>query len=337
MLDDRRMAVLRAIVEDYVSTGEPVGSRGLVERHQLSVSPATIRNDMAVLEEAGLIAQPHTSAGRIPTDAGYRLFVDQLATVKPLSAAERRAIQTLLDGPLDLDQIVSRAVRALAQLTHQVAVIQYPSLRTTRVRHIELIELAPARCLLVMITDAGRVEQRVVELPATLGPQTTAVLRAKLNEATAGPTLEEALVDLDSLWLGFTEDVRPAVQAVVDTLKAIPKSGYQERLVAAGTSNLARSSADFRRFMPVLEAIEEQVVLLKLLTEMSADSGQIAIRIGHETTQAGLEETSLVAAGYGPGRTVATLGVLGPTRMDYPGSIAVVRAIALYLSRILAA
>ncbi|MDR2564757.1 MAG: heat-inducible transcriptional repressor HrcA [Bifidobacteriaceae bacterium] len=337
MLDDRRLAVLRAIIEDYVSTGEPVGSRGLVERHHLSVSPATIRNDMAVLEEAGLITQPHTSAGRVPTDAGYRLFVDQLATVKPLSAAERRAIQTLLDGPLDLDQIVSRAVRALAQLTHQVAVIQYPSLRMTRVRHIELIELAPARCLLVMITDAGRVEQRFIELPGPLGPDAAAMLRAKLNEATAGPSLEEAFEDLDSLWLGFSEDVRPAVQAVVDRLKEIPKAGYQERLVLAGTSNLARSSADFRSFMPVLEAIEEQVVLLKVLTEMSADSGQIAIRIGHETTEAGLEETSLVAAGYGPGRTVANLGVLGPTRMDYPGSIAVVRAIALYLSRILAA
>ncbi|MDR0593142.1 MAG: heat-inducible transcriptional repressor HrcA [Bifidobacteriaceae bacterium] len=337
MLDDRRMAVLRAIVEDYVSTGEPVGSRGLVDRHRLSVSPATIRNDMAVLEEAGLITQPHTSAGRVPTDAGYRLFVDQLATVKPLSLAERRAIQTLLDGPLDLDQIVGRAVRALAQLTHQVAVIQYPSLRMTRVRHVELIELAPARCLLVMITDAGRVEQRFIELPIPLGPEATALLRSRLNAATAGPTLEEAFDDLDDLWIGFAEPVRPAVQAVVKTLKEIPKAGRQERLVAAGTSNLARAASDFRSFMPVLEAIEEQVVLLKLLTEMSADSGQVAIRIGHETTQAGLEETSLVAAGYGPGRAVAHLGVLGPTRMDYPGSIAVVRAIALYLSRILAA
>jgi heat-inducible transcriptional repressor len=336
MLDERRMAVLRAIVEDYVATGEPVGSRGLVERHQLSVSPATIRNDMAVLEESGLIAQPHTSAGRVPTDAGYRLFVDQLATVKPLSSAERRAIQTLLDGPLNLDSIVDRAVRALAQLTRQVAVIQYPSLRTTRVRHIELVELSPARCLLVLITDAGRVEQRIIELPAALGPETTAVLRAKLNEATAGPSLEEAVADLDNLWQGFAPAVRPSVQAVVDALKEIPRSGYQERLVLAGTSNLARASADFPSFMSVLEAIEEQVVLLKLLTDMSADSGKVAVRIGHETTQAGLEGVSLVAAGYGPGPAQAHLGVLGPTRMDYPGSIAVVRAIARYLSRILA-
>ena len=121
--EDRRLAVLRAIVEDYVQTREPVGSKALAERHALGVSPATIRNDMAALEEEGYIAQPHTSAGRVPTDKGYRLFVDKLTTVKPLSAAEKRAIHTLLDGALDLDDVVDRTVRLLAQLTGQVAVV----------------------------------------------------------------------------------------------------------------------------------------------------------------------------------------------------------------------
>jgi heat-inducible transcriptional repressor len=128
VVEDRRLAVLRAIVEDYVASEEPVGSRALVERHNLGVSPATIRNDMAALEEEGYIAQPHTSAGRVPTDKGYRLFVDRLSTVKPLSPAERRAIQTFLDGAVDLDDVVARTVRLLAQITGQVAVVQYPSL-----------------------------------------------------------------------------------------------------------------------------------------------------------------------------------------------------------------
>src|SRR6186997_3575022 len=117
MVEDRKLAVLRAIVEDYVATHEPVGSKSLVERHSLGVSPATIRNDMAALEEEGLITQPHTSAGRIPTDKGYRLFVDRLSQVKPLSGAERRAIETFLAGAVDLDEIVMRTVRLLAQLT----------------------------------------------------------------------------------------------------------------------------------------------------------------------------------------------------------------------------
>ena len=141
MTEDRRLAVLRAIVEDYVQTREPVGSKALVERHSLGVSPATIRNDMAALEEEGYIAQPHTSAGRVPTDKGYRLFVDRLSTVKPLSPAEKRAIQILLDGAVDLDDVVDRTVRLLAQLTRQVAVVQYPSLTRSTVRHVELVPL----------------------------------------------------------------------------------------------------------------------------------------------------------------------------------------------------
>src|ERR1044072_7240244 len=128
MQEERRLAVLRAIVEDFVATEEPVGSKSLVERHSLNVSPATVRNDMAALEEEGYITQPHTSAGRVPTDKGYHLFVDRLSQVKPLSGAERRAIETFLAGAVDLDDVVTRTVRLLAQLTRQVAVVQYPTL-----------------------------------------------------------------------------------------------------------------------------------------------------------------------------------------------------------------
>ena len=192
MLEDRKLEVLRAIVEDYVSTQEPVGSKALVERHNLGVSPATIRNDMAALEEEGYIAQPHTSAGRIPTDKGYRLFVDRLSTVKPLSTAERRAIQTFLDGALDLDDVVARTVRLLAQLTQQVAVVQYPSLSRSTVRHVELVPLTTSRLLLVLITSTGRVEQRVVESGAELSESLLAELRAQLNASTAGVRLPEA-------------------------------------------------------------------------------------------------------------------------------------------------
>ena len=168
MQDERRLAVLRAIVEDYVSTQEPVGSKALVERHGLGVSPATVRNDMAALEEEGLITQPHTSAGRVPTDKGYRLFVDRLTTIKPMSAAEKRAIATILDGAVDLDDVVQRSVRLLAQLTHQVALVQYPTLSRSTVRHVELVALAETRVLAVLILSTGRVEQRLVDLDAPM-------------------------------------------------------------------------------------------------------------------------------------------------------------------------
>src|SRR3954452_6849124 len=138
MVSERSLAVLRAIVHDYVASREPVGSKAIVERHSFGVSAATIRNDMALLEEEELIAAPHTSSGRIPTDKGYRLFVDQLTDVKPLSAAQRHAIETFLGSSADLDDVLSRTVRLLSQLTHQVALVQYPSLSRARVRHIEL-------------------------------------------------------------------------------------------------------------------------------------------------------------------------------------------------------
>src|SRR3954447_5928528 len=141
-LDDRKLEVLRAIVEDYVETQEPVGSKALVERHQLGVSPATVRNDMAVLEEEGYIRQPHTSAGRVPTDAGYRLFVDRLSKVKPLSQAERRAIEGFPLAAAPLDAVLHRPVRLLAQLPRQVAVVQYPSLARSSVRHLELVPIS---------------------------------------------------------------------------------------------------------------------------------------------------------------------------------------------------
>jgi heat-inducible transcriptional repressor len=338
LTEDRRLAVLRAIVEDYVATREPVGSKGLVERHNLGVSPATIRNDMALLEEEGFIAQPHTSAGRIPTDQGYRLFVDRLGGVKPLSAHERRAIATLLDGAVDLDDVVDRTVRLLAQLTRQVAVVQYPSLTRSTVRHVELVSLGGPRLLVVLITNTGRVEQRVVDGHVEAGEALLGDLRARINTAVAGHRLAEASHPLTAMADTFPAGDRPLVTAVLDALEDCLAIEREERIVLAGTAHLARSGTDFAGSIgPVLDALEEQVVMLKLLSEMAQDSGGVGVRIGRETHHEGLAETAVIASGYGgQGEVVARLGVLGPTRMDYPTTIAAVRAVARYVSRILA-
>ncbi len=166
MLDDRKLAILRAIVTDYVSSQEPVGSKALVERHNLNVSPATVRNDMAVLEEEGYITQPHTSAGRIPTDKGYRLFVDRLSTVKPLSAAERRAISAFMAGALDVDDVVRRTVQLLAQITHQVAIVQYPVLSTATICHVEIVRLSADRGLVIVRHDSTGTSSSASSRPA---------------------------------------------------------------------------------------------------------------------------------------------------------------------------
>ena len=227
-MESRQLEVLRAIVEEYVATEEPVGSKVIAARHKLGVSPATIRNEMAILEDAGLITQPHTSAGRIPTDKGYRLFVDKIATLKPLSAPERRAIENFLANADDMDELLQRTAKLLAQLTNQVAMIRMP--RT-------------------------------------------------------------------------------------------------DRVVVAGTANLALSIHDSASALhPILESLEEQVILLKLLSNAE---GFLNVKIGDEQPNEGLASTSSVSMGYGQG----AVAVLGPTRMDYAGSMAAVHAVARYVGR----
>jgi heat-inducible transcriptional repressor len=336
VLDDRKLAVLRAIIEDYVSTTEPVGSKSLVDRHNLDVSPATIRNDMAVLEEQGYITQPHTSAGRIPTDKGYRLFVDRLSTVKPLSVAERRAIETFLAGAYDLDDVVARTVRLLAQLTRQVAVVQYPSLRISCVRHVELVPLAPGRLLLVLITDTGRVEQRAVELPHSIDEDSTAHLRALLNACLDGRPLADAARVVADLPSRLEPADRPNAAAVLSVLLESLIERHDEKVVFGGTANLA--TRDFSRgLQDVLEALEEQVVLMRLLGESGGDPNSLTVMIGAENMVEGLQSTSVVSTGYGAGdQILAKLAVLGPTRMDYPGAMGAVRAVARYVGQILA-
>jgi heat-inducible transcriptional repressor len=336
-LDDRKLEVLRAIVEDYVATQEPVGSKALVERHQLGVSPATVRNDMAVLEEEGYIRQPHTSAGRVPTDRGYRLFVDRLSRVKPLTPAERRAIERFLVGAVDLDDVVHKTVRLLAQLTRQVAVVQYPSLQRSSVRHLELVAISSTRLMLVMIADTGRVEQRLVELPGPTSADDVLELRRRVNEKLAGERLADTPPLVQSLVDESPPDRRNTVAALASVLLETLVERTEERVALAGTANLTRGGVlDFHGTLrPVLEALEEEVILLKLIGEVEPSTTRV--RIGDENEIDNLRSASVVSAGYGPGVTIlGGLGVLGPTRMDYPGTIATVRAVARYVGDLLA-
>jgi len=336
-VEERKLAVLRAIVEDFIATNEPVGSKAIVDKHNLGVSPATIRNDMAALEDEGLIHQPHTSAGRVPTDAGYRLFVDRLTSLKPLSQAERRAIQKFLDNAVDLDGVLQNAVRALAQLTRNVAVVQYPSLSRSRVRHLETVLLGPSRLMLVLITDTGRVEQRVVELPEPVEPDDAADLRITLNSKLKDQRLADApeiIADLPSVVPGHLYGLVTILGSVL--LEALVEHP-SERVVLAGSANLTQHVLDFPAIRPVLEALEEQVVLLRLLDQQSTTAGQVLVRIGNENSYEGLQSTSVVSAGYGSsGISLGGLGVLGPRRMDYAHTMARVAAVASYVGDLLA-
>jgi heat-inducible transcriptional repressor len=343
MVSGRSLDVLRVIVQDYVASREPVGSKSIVERHSFGVSAATIRNDMALLEEEELIVAPHTSSGRVPTDKGYRMFVDHLADLRPLTPAQRQAIDQFLGASVDLDDVLARTVRLLSQLTHQVALVQYPLLSKSRVRHVELVPLSATRVMSVLITDTGRVEQRMVDVPGPIDETFLADVRARLNTALGGLGLAEATDALARFADQFEPARHPLVSVLASSLVEQVGANHQDKLVMAGTANLVRTEEDFSgSIFPVLEAIEEQVTLLRLFGEMAADPNGVsatkgvAASIGRENAEFGLGEISILTSGYGaPHGSMARLGVLGPLRMDYSNNMAAVRAVARYLTRLL--
>ncbi|APT85196.1 heat-inducible transcriptional repressor HrcA [Corynebacterium aquilae] len=331
----RRQAVLTAIVADYISTNQPVGSKALVQRHQLGVSPATIRNDMAALEADGYIKQQHASSGRIPTTKAYRAFVDQVHTVKPLSAAEKQAILRFLEDGVDLEDVLRRSVQLLSGLTGTAAVVQMPTLATSHVRHVEVVQLTPNRLLLVVITDTGRVDQRNIELSHDVTAHTVSRIRDELNKALVGRTLPNAAHNLDAVInaaSGWDHAHRDSVARCVTVLRATLVENPADKLIVAGAANTLQIDQQ------VLAALEEQVVLLKLLSAATAP-GQVHVSIGQENADEHFKKASVIATGYGPAQEDTSLGamaVVGPTAMDYVGTMSKVHAVATYVSRVLA-
>jgi heat-inducible transcriptional repressor len=293
---------------------------------------------MAVLEAEGYIVQPHTSSGRVPTEKGYREFVDRIHDVKPLSSPERRAILSFLESGVDLDDVLRRAVRLLAQLTRQVAVVQYPTLSASTVRHLEVVALTPARLLMVVITDSGRVDQRIVELGDTIDEHQVGQLRDLLSKALDGKKLSAASVAVADLAsrLNTVDTLGDAVGRSATVLLESLVEHTEERLLMGGTANLTRNTADFGGSLrSVLEALEEQVVVLRLLAAQQ-EAGRVTVRIGHETEAEQMVGTSVITSAYGSAGTVfGGMGVVGPTRMDYPGTMANVAAVAMYIGEVL--
>ena len=335
MISERPLEVLKAIVSDYIQSREPVGSKSLVERHAFGVSAATIRNDMAILEEEELIAAPHTSSGRVPTDKGYRMFVDRLSEVKPISNAERAAIEGFLSKSSDLDETLGHTVRLLSQLTNQVALVQYPSLGRASVRHVELIAIDEKKLLLMLISDSGRIQQQVVDVPGGYDLLAIEKLRNLLNESVAGKPLAMVSELMKALKSKQSAGDQKVTEKIISELILLVEANNQEKVLLAGTSNLARREQDFPgSISPVLEAIEEQVVLLKLISGMQADQHGVSLSIGRENSIVALSNASIVVAGYqSSGSEIAKVGVIGPTRMDYSSNIGAVRAVARYLTQ----
>ncbi|MCC5949179.1 MAG: heat-inducible transcription repressor HrcA [Nitriliruptoraceae bacterium] len=326
-LDPRKLAVLRAVVTEYVANGEPVGSKRVVEVAKLEVSAATVRNEMAALEEAGYIAQPHTSAGRVPTDAGYRRFVDDLRANPALDAPRRELIEELLGSSADVEDLLARTSTVLSQLTRLVSLVIAPAIDASRLKLVELVALSPGAALLLMVADTGRVEKRSVELPAGTTDTDLERVRTMLGEHVRGRRLGEIHPTLAAIADEAPSDLREVLGALVDATAGDLDDDTVHHVFVGGQASLAGDEAFEREHLSrMLQLLEERATLARLLSDATADD-EPTVRIGGENKVEDLRAASLVAQRYRL-VTAGSLGVLGPTRMDYAGVLATVRAVA---------
>ena len=335
MLNARRRRVLSALIEEYVHSAHPVGSKSLVERYELGCSPATVRNELAILEETGYVFQPHTSAGRVPTDCGYRTFVDDLLASRAqrpesddVSAAE------VLARASELDELMRETSAALTRLTSYMAVVLAPTVAGTTVRRIDLLSMAPRRALIVVITDAGHVVNRHVDLAVDTMADRLGEVERSLNASLAGKRaaairrLREALAGADP---------RDGLVAILlDQVLDCLDEADTERLYHGGVPALLGHPefADAEHIAPVIHALEDGLAMLETLSDLLQDHG-VVVRIGHENRREELGNVSIVATHYGDSSGEGVVGVIGPTRMDYPKAIAAVQRVADGLSEAL--
>jgi heat-inducible transcriptional repressor len=335
MLDARAQHLLKTLVERYVAEGQPVGSRALSRHSGLDLSPATIRNVMADLEEMGLIASPHTSAGRVPTPRGYRFFVDSLMVVKPLEQGEIHR----LEGEFSVDrpqQLVNAAASLLSQLTQFAGVVATPKRREAVFRHLEFLRLSDRRVLLIIVTPDGDVQNRILHTDRSYSP--TALIEATnfFNQNFAGQSLPAVRERLTEELRALREDVAGLMKAAVDAGEGALAEG--EALVVTGERNLLHAedlASNMQRLRRLFELFEQKTSLLHLL-DVSQRAQGVQIYIGGESGLVPLDECSVVTASYEVnGQVIGTLGVIGPTRMAYERVIPIVDVTSKLLSNAL--
>lgn len=328
MLSERRQRVLRALIEDYIEFALPVGSRTLTERHRLGVSPATVRNDLSALEDAGFIQQPHTSAGRVPTDAGYRTFVDEL--LQSGLAQEERPHQAMIDelraSATELDDLMERTGAALSRLTDCLSIVMAPSVFSGRIRQITLVSLSPWQAIIIVVAEDGQVVNRTVSFTEEISADELAGAQNLLNRVLVGRTARDVRRQLDENAIEALRD--PLVQLIIDEVVDCLGDADASRAHSLGISSLLRQPefSDAKALLPVMEVLEDDRVLFHTFDEAVGEDAPVMVRIGHENPASELAGVSIVACPYGRGESEGVVAVIGPTRMNYQNAIRAVRA-----------
>ncbi len=324
MLSERRRRVLSALIDEYVSSAHPVGSKALVERYQLRCSPATVRTELAILEEAGHVFQPHTSSGRVPTDSGYRAFVDGLLSEEATPGVGDDVSRARAIAGGEIEDLMRETSALLTRLTSCMAVVLAPTLSRVAIRRLDLVWMAPTRALFVLITQSGQVVNRHIELVGETTPERLADVERALNASLDGKRASQIRQVREALGASAPPD--PLVQRVVDAILECLDEADHDRLYHGGVLPLLSQPefSDSEHVRPLLAALEDGLTLLETLSSLLEEHG-VAIRIGHENERAELENVSIVATHYGDASAEGIVGIIGPTRMDYSKAISAVR------------
>lgn len=337
-LNERSRRILEAIIEDYIDSAEPVGSRAVTRRHQMGLSPATVRNVMSDLEEMGYLAAPHTSAGRIPTEKGYRFYVDALLRVRQLTPAERQRIerQYLLKGRRT-EELLQEAGKVLSSISHYTGLVLAPRFTSTVFRHIEFIRLSQGRILVVFVAQSGIVQNKIIETDESLSQPELEQMTNYLNHILTGLTISEAkariLEEMQQEKALYDRLMQKALEFSRETF--CEESGGQVYIEGAANILEQPEFADVERMKRLFRAFEQKSLLIELLDKAQRAQG-VQIFIGNQSQYRELEGCSLVIAAYsGRQGNIGTLGVIGPTRMPYSLVIPIVDYTARLVSKVL--
>src|SRR5215469_5452340 len=326
-MENRKQAILRAVVQEFTTNAVPVGSQALQSRYFVNLSSATIRSELADLADLGYLTQPHTSAGRVPTDSGYRYFVDFLMGLEPVPERVKSYIDDeLRTAPADVEGMVEKVAMTLAEVTQNASVASTPQGALARIKHLDLVSLEPKEVLLIVLLEGNLLRQTVVNTtePATQAQLTR--LTARLNASLGGRASDEARRHYDAAPLGLEKELLGRVIAVLD----IYEKGSESLVVHDGVRNLLRQPefAESSRLQQVLDVLEETRYLTLLLRQLIGES-DLQIVIGSENTSSQLQGCAVVLTTYGPtDRLKGVLGVIGPTRMAYSQTVARLQAVA---------
>ncbi len=325
-LDDRKKRILRAIIDDYIDTAEPIGSRTIARKHELGLSSATIRNEMADLEEMGFLAQPHTSAGRVPSDKGYRLYVDQLMQLKDLSIGEIEEIREAMEIKInELSQLIRQASVIMSKITKYTSMAITPQMKKSMVKAVQVVPVEAGKALVVVVTNAGVVRNSLIKLPDNLLPDFLIRVSNSLNEKLSGLSMEQIsypLIKETERELGLSsEALMPILDGVAECVNQIDNS----EIYLDGATNIFNypEFRDVIKAKDFLNVLDEKPLIHQLLSDISDKSIDIDVKIGSENPLDEIKDCSLVTATYSiNNRIIGSIGVIGPTRMEYPKVIA---------------